>query len=1258
MIKHTPYFTTQSDYEKLQTAVFKAFDTPSGVVRKAAASCLATALVMAYSTEPAELVNKHIKKTTKKAKRSSMQIDEDMPVGGERPSSPAPGKKQPAKLVFTLEGILRQLSTHYVKPATTARCRAGLAQTYIEVVKRLGSTIVEANYGVIANHLLVEVLSCTGITINRHRLLTTRKYVRIILEDVVGKKFLGETGQQNAIRWLINDVVKNYPQVIKERPEPSKHTLAGALHAVASLIKILGSAAMSVQDVIRDGILQALQHPSYTVQITASWCLRAFVMAVPSQLLPILTICMNNVNRELTQLTARRPVTTDAFRRCTGYANGLAAAISTAPAQPLYASVDVTSRILSLATSLLKSSGNYDLRISSTQIQVAWILIGGLMALGPNFVKIHLSQLLLLWKNALPKPLAKDSSKDRSMLELSFLAHVRECALGSILSFLEFNSRLLTADVSKRISSMLQNSTLFLNTLPSKKTTDDVSELLSPALQLLDFDLMVRRRVLQCYVQLVKLSNAEAQQANLLTIATTFFADPEKYSPSSLSTAIAQSAGNYESLWDIGDNYAYGVCGFVNCLDVGAYAYEPRGSPKTIQHWMTRSSSEARIEETLHTPVLGAIEHDSVALYLSNTGTDNDSLAPPATAVVDSAIDLFTVLLPMQPPKVQESILEQIATFLASKSLERDPGRKAAMTVNIAVALLGALKLAVGNSIPTTKLDTPSVLKIMGEMLQSFVTLPDPFVRNVAYEALGRLCSIAGNTFTGSMINWLVDTVVNNRDPNARAGSAVALGCIHSYVGGMAAGYHLKTIVQILMSLSTDPHPTVHFWALDGLARTIESAGLSYSPYVTSTLGMLSQLYVAETHNPDVATIASSNLELELPTVSILVRCIDALIGVLGPDLQEATKARELILTMIEQFLKEPDYVPHMDALRCLEHMSMFASPFIDKPRYVKRLQIELASEYEELRDVAVDGLYQMMKPDAEEVFKLADPGLEDALWLTLNEHPTHEGVRNIVKNWVYQSALENPGKWVERCQSVITKTVERKSGSAVTTEAKQPAGSSGAVDLGDEEVAGMAGPAAEKEAATTGQEHLRWQVRTFAMQILGELLSQGAVELSKDAESPLEEKFVAKIGDIVKMAFSASTANVVDLRLAGLKVIDLVLKMFGKTPDPDFQDAPLLEQYQAQIGSALTPAFAADSSPELATVAVNVCAGFIATGIVEDVERMGRILKLLTQALENFSGKPLKYPILLTPSFTNAKQRITKTSPSATSAAFHPTPK
>ncbi len=123
------------------------------------------------------------------------------------------------------------------------------------------------------------------------------------------------------------------------------------------------------------------------------------------------------------------------------------------------------------------------------------------------------------------------------------------------------------------------------------------------------------------------------------------------------------------------------------------------------------------------------------------------------------------------------------------------------------------------------------------------------------------------------------------------------------------------------------------------------------------------------------------------------------------------------------------------------------------------------------------------------------------------------------------------------------------------------------------------------------------------------------------NGDSPAQAALQGKIADVVRMAFSASTSSVLELRIWGLKIIGAVLKMFGKTPDPDFEEAMLLEQYQAQISSALTPAFGADSTPELAAAAINVCATFIATGLVTDVDKMGRILRLLVSSLKSFTS-------------------------------------
>jgi hypothetical protein len=73
--------------------------------------------------------------------------------------------------------------------------------------------------------------------------------------------------------------------------------------------------------------------------------------------------------------------------------------------------------------------------------------------------------------------------------------------------------------------------------------------------------------------------------------------------------------------------------------------------------------------------------------------------------------------------------------------------------------------------------------------------------RGAASEALGRLTALGSTNFLTSQVKYLVDQVVINRDPDGRAGCALAFGAIYSYVGGLVAGPLLKTIVNVLMSL-------------------------------------------------------------------------------------------------------------------------------------------------------------------------------------------------------------------------------------------------------------------------------------------------------------------------------------------------------------------------------------------------------------------------------------------------------------------------
>lgn len=511
----------------------------------------------------------------------------------------------------------------------------------------------------------------------------------------------------------------------------------------------------------------------------------------------------------------------------------------------------------------------------------------------------------------------------------------------------------------------------------------------------------------------------------------------------------------------------------------------------------------------------------------------------------------------------------------------------------------------------------------------------------MAYAALGRLCNSSGNNFTTNEINTLIDLIVSNRDPNARSGCAMALGSIHSHVGGMAAGYHLKKIHGILMSLCSDPHPAVHSCAIEALSQVADSAGLIFAGYVSSTLGLLAQLWTCDTHSEQSAAIMTSNYELESPTPVVIARCIDSLINVLGPDLQDMSKARELILTLIRQF--EIDDLPMVKAegLRAMEHLYLYDSRHIEFSSYVRQLQDALDSHLELIREIAIDGLYNLMRRDALQVFEAAQDGLEDKIWFLLNENPQQEGIHNIIQAWLGQTSLIQTSQWVLRCQHVLTKTTSKQEEVLPLPVVKTVA----VPDLRDEEVAGFASGDGKDQMSTStsdvGKELLRWQVRVFALKCLSDLIAIVGRDIELDTESVAGHALQQSIADVIRMAFLASTSSVIELCIWGLRLINQILtvkntlcivwikasktlQIFGTMPDPDFSEALLLEQYQAQISSALTPAFAAESSPDLASAAVNVCATFIATGLVTDVDRMGRILKLLVSSLESFTSERL----------------------------------
>jgi hypothetical protein len=235
----------------------------------------------------------------------------------------------------------------------------------------------------------------------------------------------------------------------------------------------------------------------------------------------------------------------------------------------------------------------------------------------------------------------------------------------------------------------------------------------SAGLSLRSSEALLRRRVYQCFTALGFSSITESTQATLLQSVVSLFASPDGYVGSSTQAAIATSSGTFTSVWQSTDGYAYGVT-FIQAIDQGGVATEEDsflGKKDQLNRDTIEMSIDAMVRDfhncdyhathsqfsQLRKPVLGACEHDPLSLCPDRTSSAEYRLLqspPPATAVVDAAIDLFAQLLPLQDLASTSRIVSQLVDSVRSVKLEKNTGRKSAVFINAAVALVLALRQA------------------------------------------------------------------------------------------------------------------------------------------------------------------------------------------------------------------------------------------------------------------------------------------------------------------------------------------------------------------------------------------------------------------------------------------------------------------------------------------------------------------------------------------------------------------------------------
>lgn len=1129
--------------------------------------------------------------------------------------------------LYTPQEMLQTLQV-YVARATTWQGRTGALQMYAALFAKLGASFIEGHYELLLMHLVNTLGQHTAAMLTPAEALHLRSGLRIVLQTYLCAQ-LTEPAQERAAVELGTHILGVWPPRTPNSPPPGDAALALSLDACTSLIASLGGLARPLHDALYEPVLTLLAHPSRPVQVRAAWWLRVACDVHPVLLAPTYTRLLQYVRRDVAALsTAQHDRGVSLRARLAGHSSALAALVPIAAAQPLYALNEDAEDVFALATDLLQQVAEHGLGEAAAAISAAWTLLGSLFALGPLFARPHIARLLQLWRNALaapPNPTALDEGA------WAFLFGVREGALSALLSFfLHGGASVLTQESARRVVGMLSNVLVFLNGFSVYRRTADADAI---ALLTREREPRVRALLLRCCTQLADRPALEPLQPTLMRLALLLAAQPERFVGSAAQAAISQSSGAFQ-MWSAADQYAYGVTSMVEKEGAALRAWSQPFCPKAyvpphLAMDIAMDGVHVALDRLAHTPVVGALEHEPFALYVApyppldeyRVKVPEAPAPPPApTAEVDAALEFIAATLPFRERDAQIVAVEYLAQAIRAPVLEKNAGCRIAVLANSTVALLGALRTAMdaqNTARHPSGFANDRVTHAVRAVAQTTLLHGDAVLRASAAELYGRLAAVAGSQALASQVQFLIEQIVDNRHADSRAGCALAAGEVYARVGGLNASPLTKTVSRLLLSLARDPHPAVHCAALDALQSVIDAASLGYQPFVSSTLAVMSEVYAMPTHEPEGGSAGSSNLRVALPAYRGVACVVDAVVGVLGADLRESTTRRWQMYALLNALAHDhrAGIYAEAEAVHGLQRLGLIVPEMLETRQWAVLLYATLQREPLRLQRAAAAAYYQMAQRGTRWLAQYGGSPLLHALLMQLDRAASLDEIRALLLSWLRQSAPQRPCAWIDLCGTLLL---------APETLATTPH-TAAAVGDSEEEAAALATDVPTAPRAITG-----WRTRLFVLQCLHAVFvavqsSATHVEhLGATADAANPASLASRVGELIKMAFSASTATNRAVRLHGLEVLRDVMESFATTRDPAFPEARLLEQFQAPLAAALTPAFSAESFPEVLASAIAVCAVYVGAGVTHAAPQSNRIVKLLVQSLNQTDAQPM----------------------------------
>jgi len=414
-----PIALTTSEIEQVLAQSVKALDSVDRFTRQAHARLTAHLL-----SESQVEGRKDLSSTMHSDSRQQKTKHDSDPADADDPPSANAASEQKSKPLLTPNEMLAYLSKEINKPNASRKTRIAIFEVYAALFVALGPDWLESNLSIVLQHLVADIVTHPRLTpptlvtsasaasstaasallgnTARYERLLIRHLVSLLLRDLVELRMLSEQGHISAITDWASNHLKRWPAMMPGQAEPKESALVLALRQVGGLLVLLGNAPGIVQSALSDPLVTLLSHPSHSVRINAAWALRCFCASTPLRLAKIILALTDKLSTHLSALT-NPSSSQDTPQRVLGSAYGLAALVSLIPHRPWYVSYDVPTKIMDLAVVLLKKSGEHQVDVAGVEVEVAWRLMSGCMSLGKGFLRGYLPQLLVLWRNALPK---------------------------------------------------------------------------------------------------------------------------------------------------------------------------------------------------------------------------------------------------------------------------------------------------------------------------------------------------------------------------------------------------------------------------------------------------------------------------------------------------------------------------------------------------------------------------------------------------------------------------------------------------------------------------------------------------------------------------------------------------------------------------------------------------------------------------------------------------------------------------------------